>query len=147
MTQIHADWASREDIEAVMFDDEIFDRTNDDFAPRKEDCNIFNADLSGFYFIGGYVDGKIASLFIVHDERMHYWVLKDHRVHARKLLDVSFDIWPHRVYVAIPDLYRSVINFAKNYGFVETKIEDASYLKNGQYYNTYYLEYDPWAEL
>ena len=138
---IAASVASREDIAKVMFDDEIFERTNGDLTPAVKPCDIFNADLSDYVFIGGYVNGEIASLFIVHKGVMHFWVLKEFRMLAYDLLDVSFRLWPDDVTVEIPSLYRSVINFALNYGFIEEDVKPKAFLKNGENYDVHILRY------
>lgn len=127
------------DIAAVILDDEIYDRIIDDNCPPKE---RFIAPESGYIYVGGYVSGKIASAFIVHDGKMHFMVLKPYRKHARKLLRESFKAYPFNVYVEIPACYMEVINFAKNYGFEEVKIEENAHKKNGKLYAVHTLEYE-----
>lgn len=128
--------APREDIDRVLFDDDIYDRTTDDNCPPKEDVNI-PYDLA--LYVGGYVNGRIASLYIVHGDKMHFMVLKGCRAHARELLEESIRFHPQRVYCEIPALYMSVINFAKKNGFTETKINKNKHLKNGKLYNIHTL--------
>jgi hypothetical protein len=146
VVMISAGIASLDDISEVMFDDEIFDRTNDDFSPKRDGLDIKKANLNGWVFIGGYVQGKIASLFSVYGSQMHFWVLKPYRKHARELLNKSLELWPHDVWVKIPSLYQTVINFAKKAGFKEFYCEESSYMKNGKLYNNHYLVRSRWAE-
>lgn len=131
---------NKKDIEHILFDDEIYDRITDDNCPDK---GGFQIPFKGCIYIGGYIDGHIASLFIVHnDNKMHFMVIKQHRQHAKELLAASFKMWPHDVYVEIPALYQSVINFAKNFGFVETEIKKDDHLKNGTLYDCQKLSYE-----
>ena len=127
---------SRHDIEKVMFNDEIYENTNPDGTQPKELCNIHKANLEGWNFIGGYIAGEIASLFIVHNSQMHFWVLKEFRKHARELLAESFKLWPYDVFVKIPKLYQSTINFARKVGFKTVDIEKKNYMKNSKLYDT-----------
>ena len=119
--------------------DELYDRITDDNCPPKEE---FKLPSEGYEAVGGYVDGKIASLFMVHDKKMHFMVLKPFRKFARELLDASFKVWPYTVYCEIPSLYKTVINFAKRYGFKETKLELLAHKKNGKLYDIHTLEYE-----
>lgn len=137
---ITAAFASLDDIRAVMFDAEIFERTNQDGVPLGGD--LAKADLSGWAFIGGYVRGRIASLFIVYGGLMHFWVLRPFRGHARALLDASFRLWPESVRIEIPELYPDVIAFAKAYGFVERGRLAGDFLKGGKYYDKIIMDYE-----
>lgn len=128
-----------EDVKTVIYDDEIYDRVTDDNCPSKE---YFELPESGYISVGGYVDGIIASMFIVHDNKMHFMVLKPYREYAGKLLKESFKVYPFNVYVEIPSCYMEVINFAKNYGFEEVKITENAHKKNGKFYSVYTLEYE-----
>ena len=131
---------NKKDIEHILLDDDIHDRITDDNCPDRGD---FQIPFKGCIYIGGYIEGHIASLFIVHnDNKMHFMVIKQHRRHAKELLAASFKMWPHDVYVEIPVLYRSVINFAKNFGFVEMEIKKDDHLKNGKTYDCHKLSYE-----
>lgn len=136
---IHADFATRRNIRKVILDKEIYDRIGDDNSPPREE---FKIPIDGGNFIGGYVDNKIASLFVVHGKKMHFMVLKDFREHARELLQASFMLWPRDVYIEVPTLYRSVINFAKNFGFKEGDVKKNAHLKNGKLYDCQRLTYE-----
>lgn len=135
---------SREDIKAVIFDNEIYDRVSDDGCPPKEqfDINCFFNTATKFDFLGGYINKKIISLFVVHDSRMHFMVLKPFRKYARELLVEFLRRYPRDIYVKISSCYKSVINFAKNNGFTEIKIESQTYRKNGHLYNDHILIYE-----
>ena len=128
-----------EEVVKLIYDDDLYDRMTDDNCPPKEE---FEMPTDGYDVVGGYVSGVIASLFLVHDDQMHFIVLKPYRKHARELLKASFQERPRSVYCKIPSLYRSVINFAKNYGFMEASIELLAHKKNGQLYNIHRLEYE-----
>lgn len=135
---ITASFCGIEDVNAVIFDDEIYDRIIDDNCPAKE---YFIMPDSGYISVGGYVNGEISSIFIVHGKKMHFMVLKPYRKHAIELLKESFKIHPFDVYVEIPSCYIEVVNFAKNFGFKEIKIEESAHKKNGMLYNVHTLEY------
>lgn len=128
-----------EDVRAVIYDDEIYNRITDDNCPPKE---YFVLPESGYISVGGYVDSKIASMFLVHGDKMHFMVLKPYRKYARKLLKESFKVYPFNVYVEIPSCYMEVINFAKKFGFIEVGIEEKAHKKNGELYNVHTLEYE-----
>jgi hypothetical protein len=136
---ITAGLCSQRDIEAVLMDDEIYDRISNDVSPPKEH---FQIPHDGVVYIGGYIDGLIASLFIVHDGLMHFMVLPDYRRFARELLAQSFRLWPFKVRVEIPVLYRPVINFARNFGFKDVGINKEAHLKNGKLHDEYILTYE-----
>lgn len=131
--------APRKDIKAVIFDDEIYDRITDDNCPPKE---LFELPQDGYVAIGGYIHGKIASMFIVHDDKLHFMVLKPYRLYAWELLRDSFKFYPHNVYVQIPSLYKPVINFAKNFGFKETLVTEKTHKKNNCWYDIHTLTYE-----
>lgn len=136
---IYARYAEKSEIGKIIFDKEIYDRISDDKSPDREDFQIPRNNVS---YIGGYVDGIIVSLFIVHGKKLHFMVLKKFRVYANELLKASFALWPRNVYVEIPTLYRSVINFAKNFGFKEIGVDKKSHLKNGKLYDCHKLSYE-----
>ena len=131
-------YAPYRDVTAIVYDKELYDRMSDDSCPVREK---FVMPKNGYVAIGGYIDNKIASLFITHDGKLHFMVLKLYRKYARLLLKASFGLWPHLVYVEIPNCYMEVINFAKRYGFKEIKIEKKIHKKNGQLFNVHTLEY------
>lgn len=141
---ITAQPASREDIARIMFDDEIFDRTNADGIRRPKLDEFYSKDLSGWTFIGTYINGAIAGLFIMNCGQLHFWVLKEFRRHAKELLDAGFECWRADAWCEIPALYKSVINFAKNYGFHEMGTKKGCFMKNGVLYDSKVLRYK-WA--
>jgi len=136
---IHADKATYGEVKKIILNREIYDRISDDNSPSREE---FIIPFEHANFIGGYVDCKIASLFIVHGKKMHFMVLKEFREHANELLQSSFMLWPRDVYVEIPTLYRSVINFAKKFGFKEICVKENAHLKNGKLYDCHKLTYE-----
>jgi len=131
--------STTDEIDAIIFDEEIYDRITDDNCPP---MNRFRMQYTGGYFISGFVGDEIASLFIVHGKKMHFMVLKPYRRFCHDLMTESFKLWPHDVYVEIPTLYRSVINFVKNFGFQEIDILKDSHLKNGKLYDCHKLTYE-----
>ena len=125
--------------EVVVFINEFYDRITDDNCPPVE---LFVMPESGYDAISGYVSGGLASMFIVHGEKMHYMAFKPYRKHSKELLRASFKRRPKAVYCEIPSLYMEVVNFAKNYGFKEINVERLSHRKNGHYYDVHTLTYE-----
>ena len=136
---ITAGFATMADINTVIYDDEIYDRITDDNCPPKEE---FKTPTEGYEAVGGYVNGKIASIFVVHDTKMHFMVLKPFRKYASKLWIQTIGFKPCSGYCEVPELYRSLINFAKKHGFKETSIKQDAHKKNGKLYNIHRLEYE-----
>lgn len=136
---ITANFAPIEDVKKLVYDDELYDRITDDNCPPKEQ---FEMPEDGYKAVGGYVDGEIASLFMVHDNKMHFMVLKPFRRLSSKLWKASIRFMPCSGYCEVPALYKSLINFAKKHGFIETKIEKSAHKKNGIMYNVHTLEYE-----
>jgi hypothetical protein len=135
---IEAHEASKSDIQAVILNDEIYDRITDDNCPPASEFDIPYEEAE---YIGCYLCGRIAGLFVVHDDKMHFMVLKQYRPWASDLLKACFEYRPQSVYVEIPLLYKSVINFAKRNGFVEI-YSSGKHLKNGVEYDTKKLIYE-----
>ena len=136
---ITASFAPIEDVRKLVYDDELYDRITDDNCPPKEE---FEMPSEGYEAVGGYIDGKIVSLFMVHDKKMHFMVLKPFRKFAGKLWKVSIKFMPCSGYCEVPALYGSLINFAKKHGFIETGIERLAHKKNGKLYDIHTLEYE-----
>lgn len=128
--------ASKEDIERVLFDDEIYGRISDDTCPPKEVVKEYFSYGSAV-FLGGYINDEIASIYAIEDNgTLHYMVLKPYRKYAGRLYEASFKALPfQRAIVRVPTLYRGLINFAKRYGFEEVGIEPGIYIKNGRSYD------------
>lgn len=120
----------------IIHDPELYDRISDDGCPSR----IVPPD--GPMYLLGQVDVKDASLFIEHDSKIHYMVLRPFRRHARELLRASIELlgldW---MYCEIPGKYMDTINFAKHAGFVVTNITEPKYLKGGKLYPAYRLEW------
>lgn len=131
---------SEEDFLKVILDDEIYDRITDDNDLPKD--RLGKPDLKGWVVIGGYVD-EIASLFMVKDRQLHFYVLSPYRKYARKLLQQGLKLHGYPVFCEIPKLYMETINFAKKAGFVETGIKRNAHMKHGKLYDVVRLE---WAE-
>ena len=104
-------------------------------------------------YIGGYLNGKLIAVSMVHlfekGYKFHYQVLKSYRVYARIMLNQALGVIMPRckkIYCEIPDLYQSVINFAKKAGFREVSKNESSILKNGQLYDRHLMVLETWAE-
>lgn len=130
---------SIDDICIILYDDEIYDRVTDDNCPKKEDFNL--PDISNIDVLGGYIDNKIVGLFMVHDSKLHFMVLKKHRKYARSFLQKCLKLYEKPVYCEIPVLYNCVINFAKKSGFKLIAILKDAHTKNNKKFNVYKLLY------
>ena len=128
------------DILAVVLNDEIYDRHTEDTDPPKG--ALGRADFSGWTVFGGYVEGKIASLFMVQGGQLHFYCLKAYRAYARGFLNSALARHKKTVFCEIPVLYRSVINFAKKGGFKNIEIKSKAWLKRGVFYD---VEVMQWA--
>jgi len=125
----------------VLNDPEIYDRISNDNCP-----DTFDEYPDTALYIGGYVNGQLVSVSIIHETKIgykfHYQVLKQHRKYAGKLLKQA--IGPilqicESIYCEIPSLYRSVINFASKHGFEVVEIKNACYPKNGINYDVHVM--------
>lgn len=125
----------------VLNDPWVYDRITHDDSPASVD--EYPADA---FYVGGYVNGKLVAVSIVHlfdisevvGYKFHYQVLPSYRRYARVLLYEALTIiLPifKRLYVEIPTLYPSVINFARKAGFREVSVTRDSFLKNGHIYD------------
>jgi hypothetical protein len=131
------------DIEAVLLDEEIYEKASDDFCPKREDIDLellLEKDTS--LFLGAYIEGKIAALFSVNNNEMHFEVLKPYRKHARIIWGEIIKHYPYPGYARVPVIYKSMINFAKKAGFKESKVIENAYKKNGVFYNMQELIYE-----
>lgn len=134
--RITAGLASKEDIDRVMFDDEIYDRISDDSCPPKEEIRLTYHEAK---YVAGYIDGETASLAALHDGRVHFMVLKPYRLHAHELWKETEKYLPPKMYAAVPSLYKTLINFAKKHGFREVDVQKKVYRKNGRLYDRHIL--------
>lgn len=124
---------SKNDIDTVIYDPWCWDRTTDDNCPSPED---FKIPYDDFAWVGGYVNGQIASLYMVsYTGKMHFQVLPAYRMQAHNLFESSFTHYGRPVYCVIPVLYQSVINFVKKHKFKETLRFIKDHVKNGQRYD------------
>lgn len=129
--------ASCADVDAVILDPEIYDRISDDTCPPRE---AFRVPYNQGVYLAGFVNNRLASLFVVHDGLMHFMVMKHSRLHAGALLEASMKVWKAPARVAIATLYRSVINFAWKHGFRATGLEKGAFVKNGVAYDRVVME-------
>ena len=133
---IRIEVASGSDIEEIIKDDEIYSRIGDDFSPSKEVLEL--PKIHGC--LSGYVDGRLASLYIVDEGKLHFMVKKQYRGNARKLLNKSYKYYNKKVYCVIPLCYNDVIKFAINCKF-NLKGFVREYRKiNGAFYDGAILE-------
>lgn len=128
---------TEEDILKIITQPEMYDRMSNDYDPP-----LFEFVFKKFGdWIGGYVNGEIASLYWVHDfNQMHFMVDKGYREYARDLFYHSQNAWGLPVFCVIPDLYKTTINFAKKAGFTIIKKNKNSFKKNGKIYNEIIME-------
>lgn len=127
------------DVLAVILDDEIYDRHTDDTDPPKHKLGA--ANLSGWVTLCGYVEGNIASLFLVKDGQLHFYCLKPYRRHARTLLNQALKTHRKPVFCEIPVLYLETINFALKAGFRRLQRKRDAWVKNGQIYDVEVLRW------
>lgn len=134
---------TKEEIDLITFDNEIYERASDDTCPSKEWFRgNFNYDL--FYFMGCFLDGKIIGLACIEKNgQFHFEVLKEYRKkYAREALRLILRQLKKEIFCEIPTLYQGVINFAKNHGFKEVGISTEDYIKNGIFYKRIKLIYE-----
>ena len=124
---------TREDIDLVTFDDEIWQRSNSDNCPSKEELKANYDFYNYFEFLGCYLNNKIIALATVGNEgNFHFEVLKPYRKYARIALNGFVTVLNRDLFCEIPLLYKEVINFAKNNGFKEEgEILGRKFTKNG----------------
>ena len=122
----------------VLFDPDIYDRATDDHSPPMHDF-----EMPDIEYMGGYVDGDLASLNIEHPfqdgTKIHFNVLKPYRWAARELLDLTLEGINPPIYAEIPECFKSTINFAKNAGFKVMRVKQRAYLKNGELHDRYLM--------
>lgn len=127
---------SKQEIIDFITDDEMYDLVSDDKSPPKQ---TFDFDIlfkmMKCRFVGAYVDNELAALAIVYNLRLHFMVLKRHRLKARELYRAIEQKLPSNVYVRVPVKYKTLINFAKKNGFVGTKLIKNSFPKGGYFYD------------
>ncbi len=133
---------SLNEITSILLDDEIYERLADDDCPKREDFQFMDPFHSQYF--GGYVDGQLMGMIIHHDGKIHVNILKDFRKEyksefLRKALSM---IDRSRIYAEIPDLYPSIIAFAKSEGFREESVIKNKFRKNGVAYDTHIMVYE-----
>ena len=129
----------------VLCDHFIYDCISSDGAPKIEDYEPGEA-----FYVGGFIDGKIAALLVFHPKsnilwQVHVQVLKDYRARAMEFAEKGLGFFWNsaqsviKLCAEIPDLYPNVLNFALKANFkIDGRIDNA-YLKNGKLYSLYYL--------
>lgn len=134
---------SKEDIDTITFDEEIYDRAADDLCPPIEEVKKMGIINHQFFdFFGCYLGNKIIGLVSIEKGgKFHFEVLKPYRQYARECLKSCLQLIQDDIYCEIPTLYQSVINFAKKGGFKEVGVVDNNYIKNNIKYNSIKLEY------
>lgn len=125
---------TEEEVNIIIFDDEIYNRIADDRCPVKED---FKFSYKDYDFMGFYLNDKIIGLANVKECGLfHFQVLKPYRRYAREALERYLEKMNRLLYCEIPLCYMSVINFAKNNGFKEEGIiNDKKFIKSNIGYN------------
>lgn len=133
---------TKEDAAKVFLDEENYNRSADDFSPKREDFNIdvLCSNPDKLKVVGAYVDDKIASIMMEHDGMIHFMLLRKYRKYAHKIADELLKEFPGEIYTKVPSCYQSTLHFTKKHGFVEIGIDKASFTKNGQSYNEHILK-------
>ncbi len=134
---------TKEDIDLLTFDDEIWQRTTDDNCPNKEEFKKDYDFYNYFEFWGCYLKNQIIALASVKsDGNFHFEVLKPYRKFARIALNGFITVLNRNLFCEIPILYKEVINFAINNGFKQSEIiPDKDFIKNGIKYKLIKLTY------
>jgi hypothetical protein len=135
---------TREDIDLVTFDDEIWQKTSYDNCPNKEELRTNYDFYSYFEFWGCYLNNKIIALATVgNGGNFHFEVLKPYRKHAKIALNGFLTVLNRDLFCEIPLLYKEVINFAKKNGFKEEgEILGRKFTKNGIDYKLIKLSFN-----
>lgn len=118
----------------IILDPYVYDRITDDYCPKPEDYVM--PDIP---YYGGFLNGKLVSVFVYWGENPHFQILKSYRMHAREFAKMFIDISPKPMIAAVPSLYRTYINFLKKLGFTLLSIDKNNYTKNGKTYDTHRL--------
>ena len=97
--------------ERIIFDPWVYNRISDD--------SCYNAEIPDIPYTGGFLDGKLVSVFITipfkDGFKAHFQVLKDYKKHARELAGLFLKDAPRPLYAFIPSLYHPYINFCKKF--------------------------------
>lgn len=122
----------------TITDQELFDRISsdlldyDDWVPNPQ-----------WIYIGVFVDGLIG-FFMLHAETdsmlsVHVNILKEHRSHGRKAVDMLIDAFNNdfdesirKLTARIPVIYPEVIRFTERAGFEKEGLCKKSIMKNGE---------------
>lgn len=141
---------SRSEINKIIKEPTLYDRTTDDHCPDLEDVDRY-FQYDQWVFLGVYCEEKIIGLYYVHDSRwgpkIHYQVLPAYQQYAywpcvratKWFASVYGDL-----YTEIPTLYPNVIAFAEKVGFKRVTTMKNEHLKNGVEYDNVVLQYK-WA--
>jgi len=128
------------EIKRVLFDPDIYNRISDDTTPELKDFlklikeNNYKFDTKNY--CGFYLDNKIIGLADNEDSDFHYQILKKYRhKYAKECLKLAISYFNKPLSCKIPTLYKEVINFALNNGFVEVCKLNLFYIKNNTKYN------------
>lgn len=134
---------TREDIDLITFDDEIWQRIIDDNCPSKEELKKNEDFYNYFEFWGCYLNNRIIALASVRkDGNFHFEVLKPYRKYSRIALNGFLTVLNRDLFCEISTFYQSVINFAKNNGFKEEgEILGRKLIKNGIEYKLIKLSF------
>jgi hypothetical protein len=128
-----------DDIKSILCHPEIYDTISGDGCPLAEE---FEPPINDEYkYIVGYVNDKPIAVMIYHKyldgSICHVQVLPEYRKeYAKQFGEQSLLFGTRPLYAEIPELYKNVLEFAKNNGFkvIDTKVGD--YTKRGITYNT-----------
>lgn len=128
-------------IKSVMFEDEMWARSSDDYMTRDERLLI---DKPGAW-LKCYHDGVAVGLATVRPDcstviNMHIHIVKQHRGRNTKAIGQDVLRWVkqnvnsrvRKINTKVPVIYKDVIRFAHSLGFQDEGIDRQSIMKNGQ---------------
>lgn len=132
---------TREDIDKIFFDEEIFDKISDDNCPKKEN---FIIPYDSFRWFGVYLENNIIGLVMLEPNNyMHFQLLKEYRSKfLNEALEKVFDALEKPIFLEIPALYKNAVLVAKRHQFKENGVSDFIFKKNGISYKVNkYIKY------
>jgi hypothetical protein len=138
----------REEIDKIIKNEWVYDRTTDDRCPGKDLLHtFFPYDECKFY--GCYLD-SIIGLIYVHPDKYgamaHIQMLPDKTKFGFEFAEKCLTDFLHpsfgRIWAEIPDRYPDVLAFTKKLGFIEFERLSQSHCKKGSFYDATVLYKD-----
>jgi len=134
-------------IKGFMLRDEVWNAFSDDMSSKEHYVPDFSTRACWLKVI---IDEKVVGVVLVDNYNLttlmiHPYLLKEYRKHSRDLIKrvlVIFMKTPdfiNKLVVEIPFHRRIVYNLAKKTGFIDEGVNRESFLKNGVYYDQWFL--------